>query len=212
MKAIIFDMDGVLIDSISQHTKAWHKALANNGLNESKEKLALLEGMNYKDSIEILSKKHNIKFTDKQKKKIVAEKNIEFEKIYKLKIYSVKQILKKTKKQNIKLAIVTGAHKEFAQKTINENFPNIFDFIITGDDTKKGKPSPQPYNAALKKLKIKPNEAIVIENAPLGIQSAKNAGIKVIALETTLSKKYLEDADIILKNHKELKEYLKKIN
>ena len=81
---------------------------------------------------------------------------------------------------------------------------NKFDVIISGDDTEKGKPNPEPYLAAMQKLNILPIESLVIENAPLGIQSAKTAGAYCIAITTTLGREYLKEADEVVKNHREL--------
>ena len=97
---------------------------------------------------------------------------------------------------------MTGTARHELHRILPEKFYDLFSVIVTGSDVKKGKPDPEPYVAALDKLKLKPNKAIVIENAPFGIRSAKAAGLKVIALETSLSKKYLSEADFIFSSFK----------
>ena len=81
---------------------------------------------------------------------------------------------------------------------------DLFSVIITGSDVKNGKPHPEPFIKCLKRFNLKPIEAIVLENAPFGIQAAKKAGLKCLALETSLSKKYLYQADQVFKSIKDL--------
>ena len=82
----------------------------------------------------------------------------------------------------------------------------LFQVIITGDDVKIGKPDPEPFLRALDTLGIVADEAVVVENAPCGIQSAKAAGITCLAIETSLPRSYLQDADYVFSSIKELSE------
>ena len=86
---------------------------------------------------------------------------------------------------------------------------SIFSAIITSDDVSFGKPNPEPYIKALNKLNLSSHQCIVIENAPLGIEAAKSAGITCFALETTLDRSYLTNADETFDSHLSL---LNKIN
>ena len=79
-----------------------------------------------------------------------------------------------------------------------------FDFIITGDEVPRAKPYPDPYLTAAHHLELKPRQCMVVENAPLGIEAAKNAGMYCVAIVTTLGKEYLTSADLILQNIGEL--------
>ncbi len=84
---------------------------------------------------------------------------------------------------------------------------NLFDITVTGDEVKNGKPAPEPFLKALRKLKIEPWEAVVIENAPFGIQSAKKAGLFCIAIETSLPRKFLRKADITMGTFSDVEKY-----
>jgi beta-phosphoglucomutase len=84
--------------------------------------------------------------------------------------------------------------------------------VVTGNDVAHGKPDPEPYRLALNKLEITPGDAVVIENAPLGIESAKAAGIRCIAVATSLPESYLKKADVIFPSMKALKEKILFIN
>jgi beta-phosphoglucomutase-like phosphatase (HAD superfamily) len=77
-----------------------------------------------------------------------------------------------------------------------------------GDEVRHGKPHPEPYLRALKKMRIGSEDAIVIENAPFGIRSAKKAGLACIALETSLCRAYLKSADFIFSSYRDLRRHL----
>ncbi len=81
---------------------------------------------------------------------------------------------------------------------------------MTADDVKKGKPDPEPYLKALHHLGSKPESSVVIENAPMGIRSAKSAGLTCYAIETSLSGEYLHEADLVFHNHQALFAFLMK--
>jgi beta-phosphoglucomutase len=209
MKAIIFDMDGVLVDSMKYHIEAWHEAFVKHNLKITTKEIALLEGMPYHKTIDLISERNNKIISEEEKYDIYLTKEKIFDKIMHFEIYEgVVDFIKKLKKQNLKLAVVTGSRRYFATKILEENFDNLFDVLITTDDIKHGKPSPEPYDKAIKLLEVDKEDALVIENAPLGIQSAKAANLKVIAIETTLDKENLSEADHVLKNHKELFDFV----
>ncbi|MGO9245133.1 MAG: HAD family hydrolase, partial [Verrucomicrobiia bacterium] len=90
------------------------------------------------------------------------------------------------------------------QHSLNGERQAHFDFIITGDEVPRAKPFPDPYLTAARQLGLRPEECVVVENAPLGIEAARNAGMRCVAVETTLGKEYLTSADHVLQNIAEL--------
>ena len=90
------------------------------------------------------------------------------------------------------------------ERVLTEAQARWFDVIITADDALRGKPDPEPFLLATRALKMEPEKCIVIENAPFGIEAARNAGCAVPAICTTLSKEYLVRANWIVKDHEEL--------
>ena len=107
-------------------------------------------------------------------------------------------------RHGIKLGLVTSALLGRVKSTVPAGFLENFQAIVTGEDTKEGKPSPMPYFAGAKKLGVDASDCVVVENAPLGITSAKRAGAYCIALETTLAIKFLEEADSICRSFEDL--------
>lgn len=208
MKGVIFDMDGVLVDSTKCHIISWLEAFKNKELVVSEEALFLLEGMSYEETINYVSEKNNVSISDEEMQKIIDTKKKVFYDIFKLKTYEgLTDFVSLLKKQGFKLAVVTGSRKKFADKVLSCFFQELFDVVVTANDVEHGKPQPEPFLKAITLLGLEKKELIVIENAPLGIKSAKSAGLKVIALETTLDKKYLEEADLVLENHNALFDY-----
>lgn len=215
MRAVIFDMDGVLINSMKYHISSWKEAFKSFGLKTTNRELSLFEGMSFRETIKIISKNNNVELSQEDidtiysTKKEILNKTLEFDLFD-----EITKILEFLRSKNVKLGVVTGSNKEFAHSIIDKYFKDVFDIVITSDDvdTGKGKPHPEPYLKAIDELNLKTNEAIVIENAPLGIKSAKTAGLRVIALETTLNRDDLLDSDLVLKNHKELWNYFNNEN
>lgn len=211
MRGVIFDMDGVLVDSMKYHIKSWKQAFEQFQLKTSEQELALYEGMQYMETISLISQNNGVVLPEKSKEQIYREKKRILSETYEIEMYdNIIEILEYLKKKQMKLAVVTGSNKEFAHNIIEHNFKDIFDVIITSSDTTQGKPHPEPFQKAISELNLNLDEVLVVENAPLGVESAKQAGVRVIALETTLEKKYLKKANVVLKNHTMLFEYLQK--
>lgn len=103
-----------------------------------------------------------------------------------------------------KLGIVTGSsriHDVFPLSTANEI---LFDVVVTADDIQRPKPDPQPFQVACDRIHTAPANCLVVENAPLGIESAHRAGCRAVAICTTLRTDDLREADWIVANHREL--------
>ena len=125
-------------------------------------------------------------------------------------------IMRKIKEAGMSICIVTGSGQKSLLERLESNFPGIFnaELMVTAFDVRHGKPHPEPYLMGLAKAGISAEEAIVVENAPLGVESAKGAGIFTIAVNTgPLPDKVLYDAgaDIVFPNHFALLEALPKL-
>ena len=185
MKGIIFDMDGVLIDAMPFHAEAMRIAInEETGHNIDKKIVYLLEGMPGPELIKEIFKRDNIsnKGGDDLAEKISKRKKELFKQIQKSQaIEGAKELIEDLRYCNCLKALVSGASKKEIETILDENIgPKSFDVVIAGDDIEEGKPHPSPFQTALQRMNLKPSEAIVVENAPLGVEAAIRAGIEYI--------------------------------
>jgi HAD superfamily hydrolase (TIGR01509 family) len=202
MRAIIFDMDGVLVNAMPFHYEAMKTAVKEiTSIDLDKRTFYLLEGMPVEEmALEIFKlkgylvdgSKKNISKEEpiiqkseevaKRKKEIFIEMNI-IPKPYD----GVRELISNDLTDCLK-AVVSGAAKQEVDTIIEQNFgKDKFDLIMNGDELEgKGKPDPAPFKVALQRLNLDNNEALVVENAPLGVKSANDAAIpSIVTLNTS---------------------------
>ena len=203
IEAIIFDFDGVVGDTMNDNFVAWEQAFSSFQVKITQIDYFLLECMGRFQIADELMKKHHM--MDINKSELVNRKEQYYAKHHTFKLYpEIMDILSLIKENCFKIGLVTGASKSRIQNTIDKALLNYFSIIITSDDVENGKPDPEPYLKAIEALNVDASHCLVIENAQLGIQSAKKAGCKCFALATTLPKQYLEEADEIFSSHNQL--------
>ena len=213
IKAVFFDMDGVLYDSMPAHSAAWVRAMTRFEYNFTINDCYMNEGRTGDDTI---NQQAQLQFgreaTRAEMNAIYALKTDFFEQSGGVQpMPFANELLQKIKQQGRQIVLVTGSGQASLLDNLSKDFPDIFNRnnTVTAFDVTCGKPNPEPYLLALKKSGRKPVEAIVVENAPLGIQAAKAANLFVIAVNTgTLEDKILYDcgADIVFSGIKELYE------
>ena len=206
VKAVIFDMDGVITNTMPDHFRAWKIIFLKEGIKVTHFDIYSREGQKGIMSVGEISKEYQRPIAPGDAKKILLEKEELFKKIVKRRfIVGARSFLRFLYKKNIKLALVTGTSRHELHQILPDHIYNLFSVIVTGSDVKYGKPHPEPFLKALQLLKLKPSEAVVIENAPFGIQSAKQAGLRCLALASSLPKKFLHEADSIFSTIKEMR-------
>lgn len=204
LKAVFFDMDGVLYDSMPNHASSWVKTMNQIGIPFSEEEAYMSEGKVGHATIDSAFLEHKGRTaTEEEKNEIYSIKTKHFESngVTQLMPYAM-ELLNQIKKEGLEIYVVTGSGQKSLIENLQANFPGIFEKekVVTAFDVKKGKPSPEPYLKALSLSRMQAHEAIVIENAPLGVESAKAAGLFTIAVNTgPLSSKVLSNsgADIV---------------
>ncbi len=210
IKAIIFDMDGVLIDSPKYVWKSFNIILGEEGVHVDDKTIKKYLGKRLKDQLQMWKEDFKIKDYDADEfSKRAGELELGFYK-KELNDLNVKNILVNLKKSGFKLALATSSSKWRADKILNIlKIKDYFKVMITAEDVEKGKPNPEMFLKATEKLNVKSEECVVIEDVVNGIQAAKNAKIKVIALLTKFhSREELKDADLIISSLDELNEDL----
>ena len=188
LKAVLFDMDGVLFDSMPYHSEAWHKVMKSHGLTLSREEAYMHEGRTGASTINIVFQRElGREATQEEIESIYQEKSVLFNSYPEAKrMPGAWELLQKVKKDGLIPMVVTGSGQLSLLERLEHNYPGMFrkELMVTAFDVKYGKPNPEPYLMALKKAHLQPNEALVIENAPLGVQAGVAAGIFTIAVNT----------------------------
>ncbi|RNI12017.1 HAD family phosphatase [Methanohalophilus sp. RSK] len=208
LEAIISDVDGVLVDSMSFHAQAWKTSFKEAGIDIEKEEIYILEGSNHIGIIEKIFEKQGMVPTEEDLEQIHERKKELFFKNQKAYVFDGMDETFKSLQTKFKLAVVSGSDRAIVETLMGKFYPKIFNTIIAGTDVKKGKPDPEPYLTAVQRLAVKKNKCIVLENAPLGVEAAKNAGLFCIAVPTYVSADHLNKADIVVRDHRELVEHL----
>lgn len=210
LSGLIFDMDGVITDTMPYHFKAWAQIFKAEGIAVTFNDIYTREGQKGIDSVCEIFKHYGKAFDETVATQLLKDKEVLFKKIFKKKfIKGSRPFIKKLSKQGCKLALVTGSARHEAHKLLADSLWDLFDVTVCGSDVQNGKPHPEPYLKALNALKINPLELVVVENAPFGIRSAKAAGLKCIAIETSLPKKFLQEADYVIKSYEQLNKLVK---
>ncbi|MDR0825574.1 MAG: HAD-IA family hydrolase [Prevotella sp.] len=189
LKAVLFDMDGVLYDSMKWHAKSWKETMDEFHIPSIPEEFYQYEGMVGSHTINLLMNREKGRNASRE----------EIESIYKRKtelfsecndgslIPYAYDFVKKVHDEGLTCVIVTGSGQPTLINKVENNFPGLFkkELMVTAFDVKHGKPHPEPYLMGLTKAgHLKPNEAIVVENAPRGVEAAVAAGIFTIAINT----------------------------
>jgi len=190
LKAVFFDMDGVLYDSMKNHVTTWVDSFKKYGLDFPPEEAYLNEGRTGNGTIINSFRKYlNREATETDIKNIYNEKVRLMAGMPRPVIFpGMQELIKELENSGILCQVVTGSKQPSLIEKLEHDFGVTPERIISGHDVVKGKPDPEPYLIALKRSGFKKEECIVVENAPLGIQSAKCAGIYTIAVNTGILK------------------------
>ncbi len=209
LKGIIFDSDGVLVDSMPYHAQAWVQVFKDEGIHVRKEDIYEVEGSNHVGVINAIFRKADKSPGKDTYDSLLDKKRGLFMKNNRAKrfegMYECMQLLK----SKYKIAVASGADRTIVKDLMERFYPDVFDVLITGEDVENGKPDPEPYAKAAERLGVGADECIVVENAPLGVQSAKNAGMYCVAVATYVPAEELSEADRVFKDHAGLIDYLK---
>lgn len=202
-RAVIFDLDGTLIDNNAYHLKAWLSYLERAGIHVTEEEYRKnFNGRTNKDVIEHIFQRT---MPDEEAMKFALEKEALYREIYAPYIKPVDGLpdfLESLHQLSIPMAIATSG----IQVNIDFMFDHLpikhyFKAVLNSSHIQKGKPDPEIYLKTAAALNIAPGECLVFEDATVGIISAKRAGMKTIAITTTQTKEELSAADFIIANY-----------
>jgi len=199
IRAVLFDLDGVVVDTIHYHYLAWDHMFRELGGSVSKESVLLHEGRASREILPLFLREAGVELDEERHAEFIERKREYYRSIVKIKYFpDIFSTIGTLKSRGFRTALVTASARGNMEKSLDESMREYFDFIITGDEVRRAKPAPEPYLAAAERLHVPPPQCLVVENAPLGILSALNAGMTCVAVETTLSAEHLRAAHAII--------------
>ncbi len=188
VRAVLFDMDGVLYDSMPNHAYSWHHAMKECGLEISEAQAFEWEGMRGVEVIKLLAKEqwgHTL--TDDEAQEMYNVKARIFSTLPEAQMMpGAIDLLRKLDAGGRKIVVVTGSGQKVLLDKLVNDYDGLIqpDMIVSSKDVTRGKPHPEPYLKGLEKVGVSADEAIVVENAPLGIRAARAANITTLAVNT----------------------------
>ena len=209
LKCVIFDMDGVIYDSMPFHATEWVKCLQDCGIPFTEREVYLNEGRTGKSTIELAFRKYLKREATEHEIKTIYQTKIDSVQNYPDApfMHAINELIFDLQQDGIATWVVTGSQQPSLLQRLTSvlNIPQ--DQIVSAKDVIHGKPHPEPYLLALQRSGYHADECVVIENAPLGVQSARAALISTIAVNTGLLDKSdlaNADANVVLSSIKEL--------
>lgn len=205
IKACLFDLDGVIVDTAKYHYLAWKRLAQELGFYFSEENNERLKGVSRMDSLNILLETGGVTLSDEDKLKAAEKKNNWYcEYIEKMTADEIlpgaKEFLECLREKNIKIAL-GSASKNSMTILNNLGLVDRFDAIVDGNKVKNAKPDPEVFLLGAKELGVEPHECAVFEDARAGIEAAVRAGMYSVGIGDP---KILDNADIVISSLKEM--------
>jgi len=203
--AVIFDMDGVIVDNAAFHFEAWAGFCSKKGLPFDREEFNNWFGSTNR---EILGKLLGRKVTKSEALKLGEEKELIYRQMFEpvlSPVHGLTHFLHELKKTGFRLAVATSAPKENVDFVLdNSHTRKYFDTVVDASGIRKGKPSPEIYLKAARKLRVRPQNCLVFEDAFYGIEAARSAGMKVIGVGTTHRMESLKGTELNIRDFTEV--------
>ena len=202
LKGVLFDMDGVLVNNLEVHRAAFAEFFRRYGVERSFEELSRVFGKGNDDIMGELMPHEVVERVG------IRELGHEKEAIYR-EIYAptitpqpgLLTFLDECEAEGLKCAVGSSGYRANVDFVLDKcNIERYFDYAVAGDEVTRCKPDPEIYLTAAAKLGLRADECVVFEDAEAGIEAAKRAGMRVVALATTFNRDFLEttDADYII--------------
>lgn len=208
IKAVIFDMDGVIVNSIPIHFQIWKEVGEKFGFVMNHDLFDEINGMDTKTIAKYLVKQLSLDINPEiiwvEKRQIAGNRLKHGVELF---LY-IKETLTELKHLGYKIGLATSTTREHQKLALGKNI-DLFDEIITDDDIMNCKPAPDIFMKCAEVLGVPYENCVVVEDAINGIKAAKAGGMKAIAITNTTSAEKFGIADAVISNMKELnKEFL----
>jgi hypothetical protein len=188
LRTALFDMDGVLFDSMPAHAKSWAQVCREFCFDVDETEIYMNEGRTAFTTLNVFTQRQYGRDTTPEEVEKIYQRKCEVFNTFPSapKMPGAQELLDQIAADELTRVVVTGSGQASLLERITRHYPNIFDTnrIVSSLDVKHGKPDPEPYLMGLNKADVQPWEAIVVENAPLGVRASVAAGIFTIAVNT----------------------------
>lgn len=186
IKAVIFDLDGVIVSTDDYHYRAWKFMANEEGIYFDRTINERLRGVSRMESLEIIMEKANKEYTNQEKIEMAEKKNSLYRELLneltpKDILPGVMKVLENLKECRIKIAI--GSSSKNTPMILEKiGLKDYFDAVADGNEIKNSKPDPEVFLLAAKKLEVAPEECLVVEDADAGVEAALAGGMKVVGV------------------------------
>lgn len=198
LQAVIWDMDGVLIDSLPTHVEAWQVILKRFGYDYTYEQMTPLFGMT---DVNVLKTLSGERFTESERGALAQEKESIYQDLISQKLQPLPGVipwLENFRAAGLKQALASSSTVKSISIILNAlQINSFFDAVISGEGG-PSKPNPMVFLRAAEKMTIPPQSCLVVEDAVVGVQAAKAAGMRCLAVTTTNPEEKLQQADLIV--------------
>lgn len=186
VKAVLFDMDGVLYDSMPLHARAWKQMCDAQGIKAEEKEFYGFEGMTGAATINrLFQRQFGHGADDETCRRLYGIKSGLFASLgMPRRIRGARAAVDECLSRGVKTVLVTGSAQGSTLMRLPVEYPGAFSLRITAHDVTHGKPDPEPYLKGLALAGVEPWEAVAIDNAPLGVESAHRAGILTLGVKT----------------------------
>ncbi|MBI4094838.1 MAG: HAD family phosphatase [Candidatus Liptonbacteria bacterium] len=205
IRAVIFDMNGVIVDDEHVHEHAFREVLEKHGAKLGHEEyLVFFGGRTDADGFRSFMEKHRLSLSLQSLLKEKADLYLDLFYKENRPFPGVIEAIKSLKKR-FRLALASSATRREIDLVLKSyELEQYFELVLSAEDVKKGKPDPEPYRKTAEFLKIPPSDCAVIEDSRNGVLSAKAAGTRCIGITTSHDASDLREADVIIGNFREL--------
>lgn len=195
---VIFDMDGVLVDSAGAHLQSWRVLAEENGASVTSDQVAASFGQQNRDIVPILFgsvAQSRLTALADRKEQIYRDLVREHPPI----VEGAASLVRSLYEMEIGLAIGSSAPRANIDLMLSAmGISDCIEVIVSGDDVTRGKPDPQVFSLAIEQLRISPSRCVVVEDAPVGIEAAKAAGARCVAVLMHHPVEAFVDADLVV--------------
>jgi HAD superfamily hydrolase (TIGR01509 family) len=201
LEMVLFDMDGVIIDSEPLWSEAERQLLTRRNLTYSEHLKPLLMGLDSREAVRILLRHYNL---DESVEDLVHERNqlvSELVQKHGQPIPHAIDLVRRVRNAGLKTVLASSSPYSLVEIVVEKlKIGPLLDLVVSGDEVSRGKPAPDIYLAAAKTLGVVPECCLAIEDAPNGVRAAKAAGMRCLAITTSVSRAELTAADWVVED------------